>query len=176
MIVPGVGVPLKQWPVENFKEVAKRIHHLTGWNGIICGAQGEEALGSALMDGSIIPLKNIIGTTSLPEMTGIIAGARMVVGNDSSAIHLAAAVATPAVCLLGGGQYGRFFPYHVEVPTGSSFPVPVFCMMECFGCEWRCAYTIDGSCPAPCISQITVDMVITQIEKSISGTASEPHI
>lgn len=176
VIVPGVGVPLKRWPVENFKEVALRIHQMTGWIGIVCGEPGEEALGGALLDGNSIPLKNLVGTTSLPELAGIIAGARIVVGNDSSAIHLAAAVATPAVCLLGGGQYGRFFPYHVEVPTGRSFPVPVFCMMECFGCDWRCSYKTDGSCPAPCISHITVDMVMTQIEKIISGTEPESLI
>jgi len=175
VIVPGAGVALKQWPLENFREVAKRIHHLTGWKGVVCGAPGEEELGSFLVNGVDIPLTNIAGKTSLLELAGIIAGARIVIGNDSSSIHLAAAVSTPAVCLLGGGQYGRFFPYRVEVPVPSfsSIPVPVVNMMDCFGCDWRCKDEIKSICPALCVSQISVDMVMYQIVKVIPDIALE---
>ena len=146
---------------------------MTGWEGVVCGATGEEGLGVALADGADIPLRNLIGKTSLPELLTIVVGARIVVGNDSSAIHLAAAVATPAVCPLGGGQYGRFFPYQVEGPSQLPFPVPVVNTKECFDCDWRCSQEMNSDGPAPCVAQISVDMVMSQIVKAIPGMMSE---
>lgn len=173
VIVPGAGASLRQWPVAHFKEVAKRIHQLTGWEGVVCGAGSEDYLGAALVSDADIPMINLVGNTSLTELTAVIAGALVVVGNESSAVHLAAAVSTSAVCILGGGHYGRFLPYKVEIPTGNTLPVSACCMMDCFGCDWRCIYELSENQPAPCVSQITVEMVMYQVEKSISEIESE---
>lgn len=173
VIVPGAGASLRQWPVAHFKEVAKRIHQLTGWEGVVCGAGSEDYLGAALVSDADIPMINLVGNTSLTELTAVIAGALVVVGNESSAVHLAAAVSTSAVCILGGGHYGRFLPYKVEMPTGNTLPVSACCMMDCFGCDWSCIYELSENQPAPCVSQITVEMVMYQVEKLISEIESE---
>jgi ADP-heptose:LPS heptosyltransferase len=159
VIFPGAGAPIKQWPVKRFAALTERIHHATGWTGIVCGGPGEEGIGDILVGNSDAPLESRSGRTSLPELVSIIAGARLVVANDTSAIHIAAAVSTPAVCILGGGHYGRFLPYSVETPTTRPLPVAVTHAMDCYQCNWRCIYEVKKNEPAPCVGNISIDSV-----------------
>ena len=159
VLFPGAGKTEKIWPKEKFRELAERIFHATGWVGVVCGGPEEEHIGEFLSKNGKIPLRNLVGRTSLEELVGVIAKACLLIGNDTSAIHIAAAVSTPSVCILGGGQYGRFLPYRVEKETTGNLPVPFFYKMDCFFCNWRCIFNIQRGDPAPCISKITVDSV-----------------
>ena len=105
------------------------------------------------------PLLNWVGRTSLPGLAAVLAHAELLVGNETSAIHVAAAVGTPAVCILGGGHYGRFMPYLVEQRDGRPLPVAAVHRMGCFGCDWRCVYHPPREAPVPCIEQLTVEDV-----------------
>jgi len=86
------------------------------------------------------------------------------VGNDTSAVHIAAAVGTPSVCILGGGHYGRFLPYATETDKQVS-PIPVTHQMDCFNCNWQCTQPHRKGDAAPCISNIQVNQVFEAIEK-----------
>jgi ADP-heptose:LPS heptosyltransferase len=90
-----------------------------------------------------------------------------VVSNETGAAHLAAAVETPVVCLLGGGHYGRFVPYPEEYRAKAPAPLPVVHTMDCFGCDWRCIYPVAKGKPTPCIERISVDAVWGAIERLI---------
>jgi ADP-heptose:LPS heptosyltransferase len=164
VIFPGANFELKKWPLSHFKELVRRIFKATGWVGVICGGQGEKLLGETLEKSVDVPLQNWIGRTSLRELVEIIAKAHVLIGNDTSAVHIAAAVSTPAVCILGGGHFGRFIPYHLEVETEGPLPEAVFQKMECFGCNWRCIYPTHRSKPAPCVAKVSVDMVWEKVE------------
>lgn len=164
VIFPGAGVELKKWPLSHFKELHRRIFEATGWVGVVCGGQGEKLLGETIEQYVDVPLQNWIGRTSLRELVEIIAKAHILIGNDTSAVHIAAAVSTPAVCILGGGHFGRFLPYRLEVETDRPLPEAVFHKMECFGCNWRCIYPIRRGEPAPCVANVLVDMVWEEVE------------
>jgi ADP-heptose:LPS heptosyltransferase len=82
------------------------------------------------------------------------------VGNETSATHIAVAVGTPSICLLGGGHFGRFVPYPDGV--GGTIPVPVHHAMDCFGCDWHCTQPHRDGDPAPCIAAIAVDSVVRE--------------
>jgi ADP-heptose:LPS heptosyltransferase len=165
VLFPGAGKPEKQWPLEKFARLAERIHHATDWIGIVCGGPGEEDLGESLIRYADAPLENQAGRTSLTELVSIIAGARLLVGNDTSVIHIATAVSTPSVCILGGGHYGRFLPYRTEVETDRPLPVPVVYPMECFHCNWVCIYNPKPGEAAPCILNVSVDAVWDAVRK-----------
>lgn len=165
VLFPGAGKTEKIWPKEYFLTLAERIYKATGWVGIVCGATGEERIGEFLATAGEIPLRNLVGRTSLDELVGVIAKASILIGNDTSGIHIAAAVSTPSVCILGGGHYGRFMPYRVEKKIAGNVPVPVFYKMDCFFCNWRCIYSLQKGNPAPCISHITVDSVWKTVEE-----------
>lgn len=169
VVFPGAGAEIRQWPIQNFRELAERIYRTTGWTGVICGGPGEESLGYALEADADFPFQNLIGKTSLQDLISIIARAKVVICNETSAVHIAAAVSTPSVCVLGGGHYGRFMPYPSKFGTHKSRPTAVVHQMSCFGCNWRCSYCSTSEEVAPCISHIAVDDVWAVVESKISA-------
>lgn len=92
---------------------------------------------------------NLCNKTSVILLSKVIEDANMLIGTDSCAIHIAAAVGTNNLCIMGGGQYGRFYPY-----GDLNINKIIFSKMECYGCEWRCKYN-----KALCIQDILVEDV-----------------
>jgi ADP-heptose:LPS heptosyltransferase len=159
VIFPGASSALKRWPPGHFRELSGRIQAATGWTGIVCGGSGERSLGDQVAQGPRLQAENWAGRTSLGELASIIAGARLVVTNDTSAVHIAAALATPVVCVLGGGHFGRFLPYQVESRGDGPLPVAVFSALDCYGCSWaRCSHAAPDT-TARCISSVSVQDV-----------------
>ncbi len=60
---------------------------------------------------------NLTAQTTLRQMIGLIAGARVVVVNDSGPLHIAAAVGTPLVACFGPTPPELYGPYPLDRPT-----------------------------------------------------------
>jgi ADP-heptose:LPS heptosyltransferase len=161
VLFPGGSWANKLWPVENFGAVATLVHQNTGWRCVVCGGVGDRHFGQRLREATDAPMEDMIGRTTLDELAALVAGASFLLGNDTSAVHLAAAVSTPAVCILGGGHFGRFFPYQPEEHFDDRpLPVTVHHEMHCYGCNWNCIHKIEGEEPFPCIADISVEAVV----------------
>jgi ADP-heptose:LPS heptosyltransferase len=174
ILFPGATVALKQWPVENFAEVALGVHRHTGWTGVICGSPAERDLGERLRLSAGVPIVNLAGRTTLPELVAAISGARILIGNDTSGVHIAASVSTPSVCILGGGHYGRFLPYRVEVATARPLPVVMAHRMDCYYCNWECIRNPLKGESAPCVRDIPVDAVWKAVREILDRDAGTP--
>jgi ADP-heptose:LPS heptosyltransferase len=125
---------------------------------VICGGPGEKWLAEKVIATAPgLPWKNIIGKTTLDRLAGILSGSNAFIGNDSGTLHLAAAVGCPTVCIMGGGHFGRFFPYG---DPGKNRVV--YKKMDCFGCGWVCKYDRPR-----CIEQIAVEQVVGVIEETL---------
>jgi ADP-heptose:LPS heptosyltransferase len=107
----------------------------------------------------------LAGKTSLPEFVEVIRQARLLISNETSAVHIAAAVKTPSVCILGGGHFGRFLPYPEKVVNCK--PVAVFKKMACFGCNWKCNQPHNVNGCVPCIEQIEMPDVISAVDVAL---------
>ncbi len=164
VLLPGAGSPLRMWPLERFAKIARRIHDRTGWVGVICGSSSERALGEQLAVLAEKGLMNWAGRTTVKQLAGIISSAKMVLGNETSGIHLAAARDVPAVCILGGGHFGHFVPYELDDNTSSPGPSFAVHPMDCFRCNWKCIYPLNPGTPAPCIDAIQTDDVWAVVE------------
>ena len=169
VVFPGAGTPDRRWPVKNFSALSSRIYGATGWVGVICGGRGEEAIAAVLTETCDSPLLNRAGQTSLPDLISVIAGAGLLIGNETGAVHIAAAVSTPSVCILGGGHYGRFMPYRPELKTLRPLPYAVARNMDCFGCNWRCIYKVARGGVAPCVAGVSVDMAWEGVSSILSA-------
>lgn len=165
VLFPGAGKAIKRWKVINFAEIARLLYRKTGWLGVVCGGNDDQLLGSHLVETAGVPMQNWCGRTSLHDLIGIIAKSNLLVSNDTGAVHIAAAMSVPIVCIVGGGHYGRFLPYQIETQTSKPCPVPVTHKMECFGCNWKCIYKVDHGQPVPCIENVTTADVWSAIEK-----------
>lgn len=159
VLFPGAGSALRRWPPHRFASLAIALHTSHGLQPVICGSAADIPLGEAIADQlSNLAVINLCGATSLLELVGVISAAKLLVANETSAIHIAAATGTPSICLLGGGHFGRFMPYPVAVPQ--PHPVAVHQWMPCFHCNWQCNHPLPHDAPAPCLDAITVEMAL----------------
>lgn len=165
ILFPGASWHGKQWPPSHFAQVLEQLHHRRGWRAVLCGSSTELALCQSVVNMSNVPSVNLAGKTTLAELTELIRASRLLIGNDTSAVHIAAAVGTPVVCILGGGHYGRFMPYSEKIkgikPLAATYKMP------CFNCNWCCNQIHDPSGPVPCISRISVEKVLNLVDQAI---------
>lgn len=166
IVFPGASWGGKQWPVAQFATTLVALHSRHGWQPVLCGAPNEAALCQAVAKAAAVNCLDLSGQTNLSELAEVIRGAKLLVGNDTSAVHIAAAVGTPAVCILGGGHFGRFMPYPDTVPGIK--PVVAFEAMPCYHCNWRCNQPHEPNGPVPCISHISVQTVLAAAEQALN--------
>jgi ADP-heptose:LPS heptosyltransferase len=169
VLFPGANWAGRRWPVANFAKIAGKLHSKTGWHGVICGSAGDREISEKLCEQCDVPILNWAGRSDLPQLAAIISAAQLVVTNDTSATHIAAACGVAAICILAGGHFGRFLPYRVEQADGRPLPRAIFHDMPCFGCSWNCIYGQSATNPTPCIEQIEVTEVWRVVEELSQG-------
>jgi ADP-heptose:LPS heptosyltransferase len=172
VLFPGVSSPGRRWPLDNFRQEAEFIHRETGWRGVVCGGAGDVPLAASLCKESSAPLLNWCGRTTLAELAVIFLSAKLLLSNETSAVHLAEAVKLPTVCILGGGHFGRFVPYTVEEDAKRVLMQTAVHKMECYGCDWRCIYKVPANKPQPCVEEIGVDDVCQMIRRILSTSST----
>ena len=159
VIAPGASWQPKMWPISHFAELTQKLNLQFDIHFVLCGGKDDRVICEHLaQDLDLINLTNLAGQTSLLELVDVVRGAMLVVSNDSSPVHIAAATNTPSVCILGGGHYGRFLPYFSESAASTAFPSTLSVHLECFGCNWKCPF-LRGSVVTvtPCISIVAID-------------------
>lgn len=172
IVFPGASWVGRQWPVEQFAAVLVALQLRHGWQPVLCGAPNEAALCQAIAHAAAVNCTNLAGRTNLSELVEVVRGARLLIGNETSAVHIAAAVGTPAVCVLGGGHFGRFIPYPDIV--GGIKPVVAAEAMPCYHCNWQCNQPHTPNGPVPCISNISVATVLAAAQQALE-TAGLPQ-
>jgi ADP-heptose:LPS heptosyltransferase len=176
VIAPGASWQPKRWPIQHFHELICQINQQFDVQFVLCGGKDDQMLCAGLAQNlNMKNLTNTAGLTTLTELVEIIRHAALVVTNDSSPTHIAAATDTPSVCILGGGHFGRFLPYHIESNASSVMPIALTYPMECFGCNWQCRYLGELITTVPCISDVFVSEALRHstnlLTKKIEPTA-----
>ncbi|QWF70938.1 glycosyltransferase family 9 protein [Methylomonas paludis] len=157
VVFPGALWFGRQWPVANFAELINKLNATYGYQAVLCGSAAELKVCEQLASMTQAHVVNLAGKTSLMQFAELVRSANLLIGNETSAIHIATAVNTASVCILGGGHFGRFLPYAHNL-TGIK-PYSVNLYMPCFNCNWICTEAHDKLGPVPCIANISVDMV-----------------
>ena len=104
VIHPFSGSPAKNWPLENFREMARRLERAmpVRW----CAGPGDP------------PLEGAVRIDDLYELGCWLARAQLYVGNDSGIPHLAAAVGAPVLALFGPTDPEIWAPRGPNVKVG----------------------------------------------------------
>jgi len=91
----------KCWPPERFAAFANRL--AAGFDGdvILFGTSAEQPVAEAIMAGMKRAPINLTGRTAIAELPGLLSQCHLFVGNDSGAMHVAAAVGLPVVAVFG---------------------------------------------------------------------------
>jgi ADP-heptose:LPS heptosyltransferase len=165
----STGVPLKRWPAPSFAALADALALRHGAAVVFTG-QGEEERAlvrearSRMQQGSL----DLCERLTLGELLALLDACHFVVSNDTSVMHLAAAVATPVAALFGPTspqQYGPWNPGDLVFWKG----------LHCGPCLTN--YNQKASaCPDPiCIRSILPAQVLEEIEKRFLGPDAAPH-
>lgn len=159
VLFPGASREARCWSPVSFARLAERISTATGWQAVIAGGGADRPAAAAIKAATDLPLTDRVGATDLLGLARLLAGARVVISNETSATHLSAVVGTPAVSIVGGGHFGRFLPYDVDDADRPRAPIAVHHPMDCYGCNWQCRHPRGPGEAYACIRAVSVDQV-----------------
>ena len=161
VVFPGAAWNGRRWPIAQFVEVIAELHRKFGWHVVVCGGVADQSSCQRLADQYSGIATNLAGKTSLLDLTELLRNSMLLISNETSAVHLATAVSTPSVCILGGGHFGRFMPYPESV--GGLKPLFAAYKMPCYHCNWQCSQPHQPGTAVPCVSGVTVANVLHKV-------------
>lgn len=155
VFAPGSILEHKNWPLERYVELGRRIvAHDPNVVVIVVGPPNDRQLGARLVDGIGERCINLAGELSLQRLAALLARAKVAVGNDGGAMHLASAMRSPCVTLGNGiNDIGSIEPWFSQ----ETF---LFTPVSCAPC-----YS-ELSCPSAhnrCVKDIPVDAVFAKV-------------
>ncbi|MBL9200557.1 MAG: glycosyltransferase, partial [Opitutaceae bacterium] len=165
------NVKLKTWPADRFAATIAHLHATHELPTVLIGHESERAqLESVIAAVSASPPLSVSpslhrpalwlgGDGDLPRLAELIAAAKLYLGNDTGAMHLAAALDVPVVAVFGGGTWPRFVP---AARRGVALVQP----LPCFGCGWDCAFG-----DAPCLGEITAADAIAAVDHALASAS-----
>lgn len=113
VVNPGGGWGSKCWPAERYGTLCRELAMRYALRAIINYGPGERPLAeSAAREAGSEDAVLFCG--SIPELTSLLAGARLVIAGDTGPLHLAVAVGTPVVGLYGATDFARNGPYNPD--------------------------------------------------------------
>ena len=185
--VHPVGQPHwnRRWPLRRYAELCTRLAAERDARLCLVGVGAEQRELESIKDEvtARVPAATVAVETvgSLERTAQLVAAADLLIGNDSSLLHIAAAVGTRAVAVLGptGTQllWARVYPWHRGVSLGYACQGITHDVDEVAGrvCEHHCVVPYQGpDGPYPrCMTDLAVeqvwDAVCTELAASRRG-------
>lgn len=147
-VAPFSSNPIKNWSLDNYFKLFELL--ITEFDSIIL-ILGEKKDRKFLRSTQNLSNKiiNAVGFTNLSQVASMISSSNLFIGNDSGLFHLAKAIKTRRIGVVGGGAYNITLPYGEQENE-----ILIFKELECFGCRWKCKYD-----NAHCLNEVTVNKV-----------------
>jgi len=111
VFVPGATVETKIWPLENFAALAEKVYKKYQCGIVAVGVESEREIVENLRKITGVPVINLAGKTNIPQLIALLAGAKVVISNDTGPAHIAAALGVPMVLIFGFTNPARVGPY-----------------------------------------------------------------
>ncbi len=149
----------KCWPAERYAKLAGRLIAEFGANVILFGAASESAVAArvASLERRVI---NLAGKSAIGDLPALLACCNAFIGNDSGAMHVAAAVGLPVVAVFGPTDPGGTAPLTPQLAI-------VQRRVACSPCFLR-------HCPIDhrCMTGVSVDAVFDASLPALRGQAA----
>ncbi len=137
----------KCWPPSGFAEVANRLKSEADADVILFGTAAETSVSTAIAAEMRTPPIDLTGRTAIADLPALLSQCHFFLGNDSGAMHVAAAVGLPVVAVFG--------------PTDPFGTGPVTPRCSIVQQKPYCSPCFLRRCPTDhrCMTAITADMV-----------------
>jgi heptosyltransferase-1 len=99
LVHPGAGWRNKEYPPDRWGRAAAAIHAATGLEIGVLAGPGEEALADTVLASAGVGRR--VAAASLSSLAGRLRAARLLLAGDTGPLHLAHALGTPVLCVLG---------------------------------------------------------------------------
>ncbi|MCC7202170.1 MAG: glycosyltransferase family 9 protein [Nitrospirae bacterium] len=153
------------WPPHKYAELAKTIIRDYDASLLLLGDDSEKKLTSWIaMEAGHPNVIDLAGKTSLSEVALIIKHSRLFIGNDSSLLHLAVALNTPAI-----GIFGPTFPGQV-LPDNPNF-VAVCSDLSCRPCYTHQPLFNNQCTNRECLERLSVNNVMDAVRPMFDNMA-----
>ncbi len=149
VVHPGSSAASRRWPAERFGRAAARLAVSSGVQLVFAGGAGDAADVAAAQAAAGGVGVALVGRLSLGGFAALVAGARMLVCNNSGPAHLAAASGTPVVVL-----------YALTNPQHTPWRVPSRVLSHDVPCR-NCLRSVCPERHHACLLGIDVDAVVT---------------
>jgi heptosyltransferase-2 len=152
---------LRRWPLPYYRElVEKLLARQRSIKIVLTGGIDDDWVSPVFKD---LPVLNLIGKTSIPDLISIFSECKLIITHDSGPLHLAKLAGTPTI-----GLFGPVNPFE-RISEGE--PIQVIWG----GRELACCPCYDGKSFASCLNnicmqRITVDMVYNQAATILKNT------
>ena len=176
VIFPGAGAAYRIWPVDRFTSIVDHISD-RGFTPVICGSPKEKNLAESIISLVRRPesVVNLSGQTDLPILAHILKRAAFYFGSDTGILHLAAAVGTPAIALMGIGGHRRFFPYG-DLQKNRAVYDANYMKEHLHGIgNWDDAQKIPAGTIHPSIQHIATEMAQKEVDYMLHFVNSNTH-
>jgi heptosyltransferase-2 len=160
-VSPGAAYgTAKRWPTERFAEAADRLAGRWGATVLLFGSVAEADVTARVRGGMRGPAIDLAGKTSIGTFATLLRRCRVLLTNDTGAMHLAATLGVPCVALFGptdprltGPRGSRHQVLHVPPP--------------CSPCRYR-------DCPIDhrCMLAIGVEEAVAAAERLVAARVS----
>ena len=161
-IHPGSGAASKLWRAEKWTQVADHLAAECGASIVFTGTASEVELVDEIAAGMQAVAYSAAGETAVGQLAALYARSRAVLGPDSGALHLAAAVGTATVALFGPADPLEFAPWG-DARRHTVLTSDIGCL-PCRILDWRS----DDLRYHPCVGDITVQQVIEAARRALS--------
>lgn len=147
----GTGNPLKQWPLEKWREFVKKLE---GIPLVFTGKGRTEREAAEKVSDSLSGCINLVDRLSWEEYLIILKQGSCLVGVDSLAGHAASVLETPSVIIRSGMTHPEEWAPFGKLATVLSHPVP------CAPC-----YRSRGCPSMDCVRKTSVEAVVFEVKK-----------
>ncbi len=167
---PGMELAAKRWPLNRYKELVYRLVRERSAQVLLIGGPDDIALNQSLLDALDVPegtVLNLAGKTSFGQTAALLERCALFIGNDSSPMHLAAAVGIPIIAIFGPTSPHEYGPYPLDDPHH----ITLWRNSTGQPCFFLGKMQITTDCT--CIQAVTVDDVWDAVQRLIPNVPSK---
>jgi lipopolysaccharide heptosyltransferase II len=117
---PGMQLTAKRWSLDGYREIVRRLVQDLHMQVLLIGGKEDFELNESLLAPLDVPagsVLNLAGQTQFGETAAYLESCALFIGNDSSPMHLAAAVGTPVIAIFGPTSPEEYGPYPPDDPA-----------------------------------------------------------